>query len=78
MTLNADCHYGDHDLQKNGRCKWCDHFSGGWLAYQAEVKAERLGLTHGDHRHRSVEAKATCRRETRYPWLSRSSSENHP
>ena len=73
--MNADCHYGDHDFERNGRCRHCDAFNGGWLAWQAQEKAERLGLTHGDHFHRTPEAKAACRREIRYPWLAKTPGE---
>ena len=66
--MNENCHYGDHDFERNGRCRHCDAFNGGWLAYQAREKAEHLGLTHGDHFHRTAAAKDTCRTETRYPW----------
>ena len=62
--MNPDCHYGDHDFERNGRCRHCDAFNGGWLAWQAHEKAERLGLTHGDHFHRTPEAKAACRQDT--------------
>ena len=60
---NADCHYGDHDYQNNGWCKWCSSFNGAWLSYQRYEKAANEGRACEDHFHKTIFAKQTCKRQ---------------
>jgi hypothetical protein len=64
LERDADCHYGDHDIQDNGHCSHCGYFSGALLQWKAVEKAEAEGRHHGDHYHRTIAAAKACRRPT--------------
>jgi hypothetical protein len=51
MMVNPDCHFGDHWWLRNGQCRDCSAFNGGWLNWMRVEKAQREGRHHGDHFH---------------------------
>lgn len=59
---DADCHYGDHYWAKNGFCDNCGKFNSGILENYQWEKAEKAGLVHNDHYHRTQKAFSKCRR----------------
>lgn len=63
IYTGVDCHFGDHDYQKNGWCKWCDSFNGAWLAYQRYEKACDEGRACITHFHKTIAAKQACKRQ---------------
>ena len=69
IERNAECHYGDHSWQANGRCSNCDKFNGGILQWNAFEKAEREGRAHWGHYHRTIERKLACKRGPDPEWI---------
>ena len=46
--INPDCHYGDHDWLRNGRCKRCWQFNPGILHLARQEKKERRRVSRID------------------------------
>lgn len=61
MSISADCHFGDHRYA-GAVCSDCGRFDAALLSWLRFEKAEREGRDHGDHFHKTLDAKARCRR----------------
>lgn len=66
VATNPDCYYGDHTWS-GAVCTRCGKVNGALLSWFRYEKAEREGRAHGDHFHRTLDAKAVCTRPTDEP-----------